>query len=184
MAQHTKNAIRKSFIGLLNERPLDKISIKDIAEKSSVNRNTVYYYYTDIYALVEDIFVLETDEFLKRMRSYDSWQEAFREATAFASANKRAVYHLFNSSNREILENYYHKVTMAAMTAYVRKQAEGLEANEVDIAMLAEFYTAALAGLTAEWLRGGMKSDVDVYIDRLGVLLDGNIRLSLQRGSK
>ena len=55
MAQHTKNAIRLAFIQLLNERPLDKISIKDIAEKSSVNRNTFYYYYADIFALVEDI---------------------------------------------------------------------------------------------------------------------------------
>ena len=40
MAQQTKNAIRRAFIQLLNERPLDKISIKDIAEKGAVNRNT------------------------------------------------------------------------------------------------------------------------------------------------
>lgn len=56
MAQQTKNAIRRAFIQLLNERPLDKISIKDIAEKGAVNRNTFYYYYADIYALVEDFF--------------------------------------------------------------------------------------------------------------------------------
>ena len=56
MAQETKNAIRRAFIRLLNERPIDKISIKDIAETGAVNRNTFYYYYADIYALVEDIF--------------------------------------------------------------------------------------------------------------------------------
>ena len=85
MAQHTKNAIRLAFIQLLNERPLDKISIKDIAEKSAVNRNTFYYYYTDIFALVEDILQLEIEDFQAKMRRYDSWQEAFRDATAFAS---------------------------------------------------------------------------------------------------
>ena len=42
MAQQTKNAIRRAFIQLLNERSLDKISIKDIAEKGAVNRNTFY----------------------------------------------------------------------------------------------------------------------------------------------
>ena len=56
MAVRTKQAIRQAFIELLNERPLDKISVKDIAERSTVNRNTVYYYYADIYALVEEIF--------------------------------------------------------------------------------------------------------------------------------
>lgn len=85
MAQQTKNAIRRAFIQLLNERPLDKISIKDIAEKGAVNRNTFYYYYADIYALVEDILQLEIQDFQSKLRRYDSWQEAFRDATAFAS---------------------------------------------------------------------------------------------------
>ena len=55
MALRTKNAIRRSFIELLAERPFDKISVRDIAERSEVTRNTFYYYYTDIYALAEDV---------------------------------------------------------------------------------------------------------------------------------
>ena len=72
MAQETKNAIRRAFIRLLNERPIDKISIKDIAETGAVNRNTFYYYYADIYALVEDIFEMEAADFLTKMRRYES----------------------------------------------------------------------------------------------------------------
>ena len=165
MAQQTKNAIRRAFIQLLNERPLDKISIKDIAETGAVNRNTFYYYYADIYALVEDILQLEIQDFQSKLRRYDSWQEAFRDATAFASQNKRAVYHLYNSGNQETLRRYYHKVTLAAMTSYI----------------LSEFYAAALSGLTALWLQNGMKYDTDAYIDHLGHLLDGNIRRALER---
>ena len=56
MAVRTKQAIRQAFIELLNERPLDKISVKDIAERSTVNRNTCYYFYAVIYALGEEIF--------------------------------------------------------------------------------------------------------------------------------
>lgn len=40
MALRTKNAIRRSFIELLAERPFDKISVRDIAERSEVTRNT------------------------------------------------------------------------------------------------------------------------------------------------
>ena len=181
MAVRTKQAIRQAFIELLNERPLDKISVKDIAERSTVNRNTFYYYYTDIYALVEEIFQTETQLFMEKLHSYASWEEAFREATAFMSENKRAVHHLFNSGNRNILEHYYHKVTYAAMLSYVRGQAEGLSAAEEDIQTLAQFYAAALSGMTADWLRGGMKSNVNDHIDRLGRLLEGNIRQALER---
>ena len=171
MAVRTKQAIRQAFIELLNERPLDKISVKDIAERSTVNRNTFYYYYADIYALVEEIFQTETQLFMEKLHSYASWEEAFREATAFVSENKRAVHHLFNSGNRNILEHYYHKVTYAAMLSYVRGQAEGLSAAEEDIQALAQFYAAALSGMTADWLRGGMKSNVNDHIDRLGRLI-------------
>ena len=184
MAVRTKQAIRQAFIELLNERPLDKISVKDIAERSTVNRNTFYYYYADIYALVEEIFQTETQLFMEKLHSYASWEEAFREATAFVSENKRAVHHLFNSGNRNILEHYYHKVTYAAMLSYVRGQAEGLSAAEEDIQALAQFYAAALSGMTADWLRGGMKSNVNDHIDRLGRLLEGNIRQALERSCR
>ena len=40
MAVRTKQAIRQAFIELLNERPLDKISVKDIAERSTVTLNS------------------------------------------------------------------------------------------------------------------------------------------------
>lgn len=183
MAQETKNALRTAFIQLLNERPLDKISVKDIAEKSAVNRNTFYYYYADIFALVEDILELEAEAFQTKLRRYESWPEAFRDATSFAFENKRAVYHLYSSGNQELLRHYYHKVTLAAMTSYMKDQAEGLDVDEWDLRVLAEFYSAALAGLTALWLESGMKYDADAYIDQLGLLLDGNIRQSLERAA-
>ena len=59
MAQTTRNAIRNGFLELLEQRPLDKISVVDIAEHCGVNRNTFYYYYCDIYALIRE--VLETE---------------------------------------------------------------------------------------------------------------------------
>ena len=64
------------------------------------------------------------------------------------------------------------------MLSYVRKEAEGLNVSESQIMALARFYTAALAGLTLEWIGSGMKAEPDSFIDDL----DGNIRRSLERG--
>ena len=76
MALRTKNAIRRSFIELLAERPFDKISVRDIAERSEVTRNTFYYYYTDIYALAEDF---DGDVFFPDVPPED-WDEISRTA--------------------------------------------------------------------------------------------------------
>ncbi|HBJ10863.1 MAG TPA: TetR family transcriptional regulator, partial [Ruminococcaceae bacterium] len=52
MAQFTKKAIIDAFTELIGERPFDKITVKDIVTRCGVNRNTFYYYFEDIYALV------------------------------------------------------------------------------------------------------------------------------------
>ena len=64
MAQFTKKAIRKTFMELLEEKPLDKITVKDIVERCDINRGTFYYYYSDIFALVEDVFETELEQIL------------------------------------------------------------------------------------------------------------------------
>lgn len=45
MAMHTRGAIIDSFWVLLNEKSLDKITVKDIIELAEINRNTFYYHF-------------------------------------------------------------------------------------------------------------------------------------------
>lgn len=181
MAQRTKNAIRQSFMELLAERPFDKITIGDIAQRSEITRNAFYYYYQDIYALVEDIFALELEQFTQKAAAYTSWQDAFRAAIAFALDNRRAVLHIYHSSSRETLERYYRQTILRTMTDFIHMMAQGLDVPEGKITALSRFYAAALEGLTSQWLQDGMTEDLAPFIADLGELLDGNIRLSLER---
>ena len=56
MANFTSKAIKESFIKLLNEKPMNKISVKDIVEDCGINRNSFYYHFQDIPTLLEEIF--------------------------------------------------------------------------------------------------------------------------------
>ena len=55
MASFTRKAIMESFVTLLNEKPLNKITIKDIVEACGINRNTFYYHFQDVPDLIEAI---------------------------------------------------------------------------------------------------------------------------------
>ena len=48
MPNHTKRAIKETFISLLNDRPLNRITVKDIVETCGINRNSFYYHYEDL----------------------------------------------------------------------------------------------------------------------------------------
>ena len=75
MSQVTKRALAASLIKLLSQKPLDKVTVKDIIEDCGVNRQTFYYHFKDIYDLVDWIFLEMASEFLDGKETYDTWQK-------------------------------------------------------------------------------------------------------------
>ncbi|KGK89210.1 TetR/AcrR family transcriptional regulator [Clostridium sp. HMP27] len=51
----TRQLIREAFSTLLQKKEFDAITIKDIAQRASINRATFYAHYEDKYALLEEI---------------------------------------------------------------------------------------------------------------------------------
>lgn len=49
--RYTKAAIRSSFLTLLEEKPIEKISVTDICKLADINRGTFYSHYSDPYDL-------------------------------------------------------------------------------------------------------------------------------------
>ena len=104
MANFTKRAIRDSFVKLLNKKPLHQISVRDIVEDCGVNRNTFYYYYHNIPQLVEEVVNDEIDRIIREHPAIDSVDEGVNALIGFAMENRRAVLHIYQSVNRDILE--------------------------------------------------------------------------------
>lgn len=50
----TRRSLREALFALARERPLDEISVSDIAERAEVNRSTYYQHYSDKDTLLAD----------------------------------------------------------------------------------------------------------------------------------
>ena len=72
MQQNIKKAIKEEFIDLLQKKPIHKISIKNICERVQINRSTFYYYFIDIYDVLEQIEKDWLDHFEKLILSSHS----------------------------------------------------------------------------------------------------------------
>lgn len=181
--QYTKKKIREEFIKILNERPLNKITVKDIASACEINRNTFYYYYTDVYALLSELFQTELQTVTDEYNDTFSWEESFIVATKFALENKIAINHVYNSIQREELEDYIYNVSGHVMNRYVEKVSDGISASSGDKKLIASFYQCALTEMVLRWIASGMKEDPDTIVRRIGQLFDGHIALSLKRSA-
>lgn len=184
MAQkYTRNKIRDTFVAMLNEQPLNKITVKDLVTACEINRNTFYYYYADIYEILSEIFQTELKKVLDEYNDTLSWEESFLAAARFAIENKTAIYHVYNSIQKEELERYIYDTAGNVMTRYVEKMDEGIGAAASDKRTIALFYQSALTEMVLHWISAGMKEDPKEVILRVGKLFDGNIALSLKRSA-
>ena len=75
MSQITKRALEQSLKNLLLRKPLNKITISDIAEDCGINRMTFYYHFQDIYDLVEWSCLEDARKALEEKKTYDTWQQ-------------------------------------------------------------------------------------------------------------
>lgn len=62
MPSFTKKAIVESFLRLVGKKPVDKITVRDVVDDCGINRNTFYYYFQDIYAVLEELCQALTEQ--------------------------------------------------------------------------------------------------------------------------
>lgn len=180
----TKILIRKVFIEMLNEKPLKEITVKDIVTACDINRNTFYYHYADIYDLLTEIFDIELEIALKGYNDSLSWEEGFLIAAKFALENKKAVYHIYYSMQKDELENFIYSVAGNVMKRYVEQESENINAKEEDKILIAHFYQCALTEMVIQWIASKMKEIPEELIGRIGELFNGHIKESLERSAR
>lgn len=181
MSQTTKRALAASLKKLLAQRPMDKVTVTDIAEDCGVNRQTFYYHFQDIYALVEWIYTSEATAALDGKKTYDTWQEGFLHIFQYALDNRAFVTKTYHSLSREHLEGYLYHEAYALLIGVVEEKAKGLPVREEDRAFIAHCYKYTFVGLVLDWIAAGMKEAPQTIIDRLDLVIHGSIAAALTR---
>lgn len=181
MSQTTKRALAASLKKLLLKKPLDKITITDIAEDCEVNRQTFYYHFKDIYDLIEWICLEDAAKVLDGKKTYDTWQKGFLQIFEALLTNRPFIMNVYHSISREQVELYLYKVTYGLLIGVIEEQAAATCVRDEDKQFIADFYKYAFVGLVLEWIRGGMKQDPAQIIERLSLLIQGDIPRALER---
>lgn len=181
MSNVTKLALKNSLMNLLRQKPLDKITINDIAEDCGISRMTFYYHFKDIYDLVEWTCVEEARKALEGKKTYDTWQQGLMQVFQAVRENKPLIVNVYRSISRDHVEDYLYKLIYPLLLDVVRENAVGLNVSQEDQEYIAHFYKFAFVGLMLEWIRKDMQPDPQRIVDRLDVIIHGDIRRALER---
>lgn len=127
MSQVTKRALEASLKHLLLQKPLNKITINDIAEDCGINRMTFYYHFKDIYDLVEWCCEEDASRALAGKKTYETWQQGLLQIFEAVQDNKPFILNVYRSVSREQVENYLYRITYDLLEGVVEEQAPGHE---------------------------------------------------------
>lgn len=173
MAKTTKQTIFNSFVDLLAEMPFDKITIRHIVEKSNVNRNTFYYYYSDIYELLEEVFKNSYMELVASHSNNFRWFVGTEKLLKTAYANPKIIKNICASRSYDYLETYMYKSCREILTEVIREQAVGRKITEDRMEFITSFYEYAIIGTFSEWFRSGMRETPEEILKYFSIVMSG-----------
>lgn len=173
MSNLTERAIKEAFIKLLNEKPLAQISVRMIVEECGINRNSFYYHFQDIPTLLGEIIREEVDRIIAQYPTITSLNQCVDVAFRFALSNKRAVYHIYNSVNRDIYETALMKICEYLVTVYIDTVFGKGTVSDYDRSVIIRFIKCEIFGLAYDWVENGMKDAAIEEIHRATNLCRG-----------
>lgn len=149
----TKKALVLSFKEILNKKDLDKITIEEITKNASLNRKTFYYHFSDIYDLIEWIYINEVVEGLKVINDYDDWKKAYLFISDYILKNKKFIISTYKLSP---LNKFIYNQTETMIMKILNRNTEGFDLNEKNKKFISKFYSYAFVGILGDWIENGM----------------------------
>ena len=159
--QYTKSVIRESFLFLLREKPVEKITVTELCAKADINRSTFYAHYLDVYDLKEQ---LEQGFFqeIGSLFQVKQWDNFMLEIMRVLQKNADFCQSLFGKyGNHEFI---YHCVSSWLDMSGTYKSPDD------HWRML--FITSGAAAVTGNWIQGGMKESPEEIAHILNCLCD------------
>lgn len=147
--ERTKQKLKASFWELYSHKPIEKITVKEVTEAAGVYRSTFYTYYSDVYAVLEEIeaAMLET---------YKSFISRVHEAHSFSDTMKLLLeLYTHNAEQLAILLGPYgDPAFLKELKVYIKTVVHeklNVPEDDTDTEILIEMGSAAVISMLNYW---------------------------------
>lgn len=148
--------IRESFIQLYAKKPISQITVKEICERSGINRSTFYRNYIDVYDVKEQIeneFLLLFHEFMQGKRTENA-EESIRKILQLMKENQKRYIALHKIPSEKMLTLSMDE-SFKDGKQYYQQQAPHM--TETELRWYHGYICGGCATVMLEWVKNGMK---------------------------
>ena len=183
----TKKAIQEGILQLLGEKPIDDISITELARIAQINRKTFYNYYQNPYQVLDELENELVEEFVCTVNASD-WDEWY-------NGREFDFHKIFLSITRCVQENRdtYHYLLKLGKTSDIMIKIENrlkveaveyfskyLDLGKEMITMMMEYVISGMFAVYRKWFSDGQQVPADEVAKKIGVMSLGGVNALLE----
>jgi len=167
--RYTKMVLRDSLIELMKEKPILKITIKDICELADVSRSTFYAHYNDQFDLLQSIQEETTSYLEELLDKYDGLEgknvttKITEEILKYIADNSNSIQVLM-SENGDV--NFQKK-----LFAYNRQKKVLSFFKNIDNVKIQEYTTIYAVSGTISLIQQWLKNNMDLPVNEVAKLI-------------
>ena len=178
-----KQMIAGKLVELLEHKPVDKITVKELVDACNISRQTFYYHFQDIMDVVE----WYQDQILKRSieRSLEAptFDEAIRGVVQETYERRELISQLMASQRWREVEVLFLKAVRTYLRELFRGKGSGISCAPADLEAVLSFYTCGLVGMMFSGLKQ-KDPDLDLLSGQMCRLLTGEISCRFGNGEE
>jgi len=182
-AIRSRRLINEALADILQEKPLDKITVTEVVARAGINRGTFYAHYADIPDVVQHLI----------QDTFDKIREALSSERGQLQRMPEVLLHQIMEFLHEDLD-FYRKVMASGAANLMYEQLvefviQYLLANEQDYPLFSHqqfeltirFCAGGLSNLYREWFTGKLDMSLEELTERAAQMLRGVLNQSLTK---
>ena len=183
MSTQTRNSLAVALKKRMETTEFSKIRVSDLLKDCNIVRSTFYYYFSDIYELLEWMLNTELIGLLEKCDELYTWDQGITMLMEYVRDNSKMCLCAFHSIGRGSLEKMFYKNCYVLMERFVNTGFSNVEVASEDKALIMDFYVRAYVSALAAWLVGGMKKNPQAMVDMIERTVSGGIEDALKRSA-
>ena len=174
VSEHTKAMLCQALKKKMVQKPLDKITIRELADDCGLKRQAFYYHFQDIMDVVEWCQNQSLKQSIERSLEAPSYKEAIRGLIYETFEHRVLIQQLMASQRRSEMERLFLKAIRTYLQALHRSKGSRISCSQEDLETVLSFCSCGLVGILLTSL-SQKTPDVDALANRMCRLLTGEI---------
>ena len=160
--KYTKMVLKNSLVELLEDTPIEKVTVKEICEKADINRGTFYAHYKDQAALYQEAVneLVEGALDILKNGNYTDEEGLFKTVVSiyeYIKENSELCKIFLNISGIHVNNNKVYEIIRSIYFPDMGKLSSDSDINAAATA----FATMGNVAIIKNWLNGGMEKSIE-----------------------